>query len=279
VVVTTSAAEGKALHEDGALSALCAELTAQGRLAVIVEHPDRQPGSGLTVDAILDVDGVRWAVDHCLLSRASELPTRMTVAEKSLRDRLDAIALRFGVRLFVAYLPQPVAQDRKTRRINGIGSYYEALLTHAERAARTREPYLGSDGMAQVHLLEEGWGPGELPPVVLAPFTNATGSIFIGNEVDAGLREPLTKKLDRQFRPAKALGMRTMLLLDQIPRPGGGHTVWMASPRLVASTVSAILKDTGGESAIDEVWLRQPPRDEDTPRVCRVIPTAEAVLP
>jgi hypothetical protein len=79
------------------------------------------------------------------------------------------------------------------------------------------------------------------------------------------------KKIGHQFRPARGLGLKTMLLLDQIPRPGGGHTVWIASPALVASTVSAILAEAGALDAFHEAWLRQPPWGDDPPRTCRLV--------
>jgi hypothetical protein len=142
-------AEAKHQHEDSALAMLCAEFSAQGRPARVVEHPDRQPGSPLTVDAILDIDGDCWAVDHCLVSRARTLPTAMSVAEKKLLPCLQGLADRYGVGLYVSYLPQTVEPNRKARKANGIGAYYESLLAYAEQTARSGEAYLGDDGMAR----------------------------------------------------------------------------------------------------------------------------------
>jgi hypothetical protein len=90
-------------------------------------------------------------------------------------------------------------------------------------------------------------------------------SDVLGPEGDSGgrgvdrvlLREPFLKKLTINSIQPRAERCNTMLLLDQIPRPGA-HTVWLASPALVASVVTDILNDVGAIDALDEVWLRKP---------------------
>src|SRR5580698_7796783 len=52
--------------EDAAIGALIAALREEGREAALLAHPDRDPEHEheLTVDAVVGIDGVEWAVEH-----------------------------------------------------------------------------------------------------------------------------------------------------------------------------------------------------------------------
>jgi hypothetical protein len=78
-------------HEDAALQALCDELIARGSSAEITAYPDRDPQHPLTVDALINISGTEWAVDHCLLSRPPLLPPALKMAKETLQRRLDVI--------------------------------------------------------------------------------------------------------------------------------------------------------------------------------------------
>ena len=71
----------KEQHEDSALRALSDELRAQGHQVTVIANPDRGDSHPLTVDAIIEIDGTEWAVDHMLLSRPDNLQPAMAEAE------------------------------------------------------------------------------------------------------------------------------------------------------------------------------------------------------
>ena len=237
-------------HEDGALQALCEELIARGNHAHITAHPDRDRGHPLTVDAMINIDGTEWAVDHCLLSRPQLLPPAMKAAEVALQTRLDAIAKEHKRLIFASYLPQTGVKGEKWG-----AAYYDRIVKLAGEAVAMDAPVVvGDDTFSMVQTR-----PSDSPAAVLAPFTDTTGHPGVGTQVDAGLRAPLLKKLEGQLKQAKEAGFPTALLLDQVPRPGSNNnTVWIASPTTIAAAVTAILK-THSEThpkVLDQVWLR-----------------------
>jgi hypothetical protein len=239
----------KSEHEDEALRLLCSELTGRGLQATITAHPDRDPRHPLSVDALIRVDGDEWAVDHCLLSRAQSLPTAMRAAESALQAELDQIAVASGQMIVASYLPQTGALGERWGE-----DYYKRITELAKRAVTTGGLVPGDDGFATVQAI-----PSETAGAVLTPFTDTTGNPLVSAQVTAGLREPLLKKLDGQLKRAQEAGYRTALLLDQVPRPGAqSHTVWMASPTVVAGVAASILREHREKNArvLDQVWLR-----------------------
>src|SRR5258706_3036584 len=111
----------KALHEETGLNALGDELTGRGRQARITCGPDVDGHPVLYTDAVLEIDGRDWAVDHCLISRPADLPPAMAQAEKTLRARLEVIAERYQRGVYAAYLPQASAG----RAAKDIDAYYD----------------------------------------------------------------------------------------------------------------------------------------------------------
>jgi len=173
----------------------------------------------------------------------------MADAEKTLQSRLDAVVKAYQRSLLVSYLPQTKADHTKEQ----IDDYYSNVVQLAEQAAMTGSPAWGDDGMASAQPF-----PGSPPTAHLAPFTDTTGSAFLGTQLEAGLKAPLTKKLTGQLKDAKDKGWPTALVLDQLPRPNSkSRTVWIASPEGVATVVQRILNNHPG--VVDQVWLRQAP--------------------
>ncbi len=234
------------MHEEGALQALVGELRARGRDAKLVARPDVDGHPELTTDAIIDIDGREWAVDHCLVSRPEELPPAMAQAEAMLRSRLQVVAEQYQCGLHVSYLPQ--AQDGRSRR--DIERYYEDVIQTATLAARTGEIQGGSDAFIMVQVF-----PADPAAALLAPFTDTTGSAFLGTQVEAGLSRALTKKLTQQLKRAKDAGWPVALLLDQVPRPESRNpTVQVASAYTIAQVTQRLLNKYPG--VVDQVWLR-----------------------
>jgi hypothetical protein len=240
----------KSDHENAALQAFCDELTARGSLTEITAYPDRDPEHPLTVDALISINGTEWAVEHCLLSRPPQLPPALKKAEATLQPPLDAIAQAHNCVIHTSYLPQTGAKGEQWG-----AAYYDQIVKMAEQAAAMKPAWvMGEDGFTTVRTV-----PSETPHAVFVASITTTRHPGTGTQVDAGLRDPLLKKLDCQLRKAKEASFPTALLLDQTPRPGSNsHTVWIASPNTVAMAAATILRDHGRNNpkVLDQVWLR-----------------------
>jgi len=235
----------KEAHEDEALAALTDELNSRGRKAAIIRSPDRDPSDPLTVDAIIRIDGQDRAVDHCMLSSPPDLPGALAAAEKALQHRLDAVAEQYQCGLNVTYQPQSAARHDKQH----IDDYYDDVVRAAERAAQT-----GSFAGEPDDFMTADPFPSSLPVAYLISYVDTAGSTGISDQVEAGIRDALEKKLTRQLARAKDCGLPVALLIDQIPRPGRQGTVRSASPRLTARAVQESLNAHPG--IVDQVWLR-----------------------
>lgn len=238
--------DAKEQHEESALQELVNELKARGRQARITGRPDIDGHPVLTTDAVLEVDGREWAVDHCLVSREADLPPAMAQADKTLSARLQPVADAHSRGLAVSYLPQAKASHTKKE----IENYYDEVVRTAETAAGTGQMAVGHDGFITVQVYDA-----DQPEVSLIPFTDTTGNAFLGTQIEAGLAGPLAKKLEGQLKRAKDAGYPVALLLDQIPRPGSGNkTIWLASAYTIAQVTQRALNQHPG--IVDQVWLR-----------------------
>lgn len=238
--------DAKAQHEESALQELVNELKARGRQARITGRPDIDGHPVLTTDAVLEIDGREWAVDHCLVSREPDLPPAMAQADKTLSSRLQPVADAHKCGLAVSYLPQAKSGHTKKE----IENYYDEVVRTAETAAKTRQMAVADDGFITAQVYDA-----DPPEVIVIPFTDTTGNAFLGAQIEAGLAGPLTKKLEGQPKRAKDAGYPVALLLDQIPRPGSGNkTIWLASAYTIAQVSQRVLNQHPG--IVDQVWLR-----------------------
>jgi hypothetical protein len=62
-----------------------------------------------------------------------------------------------------------------------------------------------------------------------------------------------------------------MLLLDQVPRPGAGDTVWLAAPPRIASVVTAIPSEANALDVLEKIWLPRIPFGSEVPAVCQLL--------
>src|SRR5262249_125992 len=157
--------------------------------ARITGRPDIDGHPVLTTDAVLEIDGREWAVDHCLVSREPDLPPAMAQAEKTLLARLQPVADAHKCGLAISFLPQAKSGQTKKEGEN----YYDEVVRTAETAAETGQMAMGSDGFITAQVYDAG-----PPGVSLIPFTDTTGNAFLGTQIEAGLASPLAKKLDGQ---------------------------------------------------------------------------------
>lgn len=235
-------------HEDAALAALVDELTGRGKSVRITDHPDRISGNTLTVDALIDIDGTVWAVDHCLVSRPPQLPPAVAYAEKVLEPALDSLAVKEQCRIVASFAPLSGNTGKAQDAI-----FYQDMIAKATASVAARKV------VYEPNRFRIEFTAGD-PEVLLIPWAvDGAAGMSSADQVDEGLRDAVTKKLDGQLRRAKEAGYPTMLLVDQIPRPGTmSHTVWNAGPTAVAGAIQQIIDDhrQNNPLVLDQVWLR-----------------------
>jgi hypothetical protein len=237
----SSNSQEKTDHEDRALAALVRALSGTGHQARVASHPDRDNSVSLTVDALVDLDGTQWAVDHCLLSRDDRIPGARQGTEKRLQEPLEAIARQTGVALSVTYQPHAGPDT---------AAYCETILDMARAVAVDGQTRYRDDGCTSVAV----WPHAPAGEVGLSPFLTMTRDARLSNQIEEGIGPALDRKLAGQLRRAKDAGYPVMLLLDGAPRPGSlNDTIWMtAHPATVRAAVQPHLEAHPG--VIDLVW-------------------------
>ena len=81
--MSTGAAQA---HEHDAIEGLCEAFERNGRPARVVSWPDTDPTEALTVDAIAEIAGGRWVIEH----------SRLTVSNSFHRARKETLAALHG---------------------------------------------------------------------------------------------------------------------------------------------------------------------------------------
>jgi hypothetical protein len=241
----------KAVHEDEAFEDLLHFLRLQGAEAEIVSRPDRDRSDPLTVDAILRWDGALMAVDHCLLSRPADLVPAADRGKAELTRLLQPIAVESGRLLLVSFQPQVGVQGARWGE-----HYYRCFVELARMAVAADQQAELSDGISAVRAVLPPQG-GE-PGVGFLYVDDITGTGLISAQVDAGIREALLSKLNKQLRKAKTQGYWTGLLVDQQPRPGRHSSIWPARPETVAAVVRDLIAEHERDNphVLDVVWFR-----------------------
>ena len=96
----------------------CEALSAQTGMSVtVLSHPEDEPSHSLNVDALLDIDGEVWAMDHVRLVYDRQLIPAIDDIEDSLRTALEKLAEEHDGYLIVSYLPpdlSPAARQPTT---------------------------------------------------------------------------------------------------------------------------------------------------------------------
>lgn len=247
----------KSEHEDEAIGDLLDFLRSQGDQADLVSQPDRDLSSPLTVDAMIEWNGVVVAVDHCLLSRPAELPSAVDHAKTEL-SRLLPVAVDAGLLLLVSFQPQAGERGQDWG-----AEYYSRFVELARTAIASGKQADFGSGVGGVKALTP---PAGLEPGVEFIYVDdLTGTGVIAEQVEAGIRRTVLAKLDKQLARAKELGHRTGLLVDQQPRPGGNSVVWPAGPETVAAVIRTAVTEheQGAGPVLNYVWMRRTRRVED----------------
>ena len=221
-------------------SRLAIEALADMLHAVVLGHPEDDPSKWdtLTVDAVLDIGGVQWAVEHLRVTwEPSVTPARSDV-ERHLRPRLEALARAHHVGLYVGLYP--------TRGDERSGQYDE-IVAIAERVCRSRQDHYGADGFTIVVVISD------VGEVKLADFQS--DDPFIGSQIARQLVPAIRGKVQGQLLRASALGYSVGLLLDQTQPIGVAHrSIPYGSRETVQRVVTSALEPRSWGP--DRIWLR-----------------------
>jgi hypothetical protein len=227
--------------EDAALAALSRAVADAGHTVRLVERPDRDPAHPLTVDGIFEIDGTRWAVEHCRITFESTGPAAQAGVERALRPALERLAIEARRTITVGVLP-PYGEPES-------GTYYDAVLDTARRAIEAGEDQWWDDGCTSVQLSVADQDSAVRFIMVLSDTPD------IAEQLAHTLKETIGSKANGQLRAAKEAGFPVLLLLDQVtPVETKMPANFLAAPATVSTVVRAILDDHPG--IVDEVWMR-----------------------
>ncbi|MDP2286985.1 MAG: hypothetical protein Q8M73_00250 [Actinomycetota bacterium] len=232
--------------EDRVIESFTTWCESNGIRVNLLERPDRLVASArsipeLTSDGLvaLEVDGLtrQWSVDVMSLAE----PASHHIVPNGLVDRLDAIALRFGVSFRVeGDSPQP-------NELAGL-----AKAVELELATQGNEGYLQFSGVSVSWLPTP---PGEAPRTIIEALWLEASSALLSDQVRDQIREPLIKKAQRQARRGKEAGCYTAVLLDWVGHAGIAQgTFWLPQD---AFTIKQAVKEVlaGVEHNLDAVLL------------------------
>lgn len=195
----TPAAERR---EDEVIALVTADLLRSGRLATILDRPDRNPhrADGLTVDAELAVDDDRWAMDVTTLRWRSDLEALV----QKLKGRIEN---EFGAGLHNAGQTLTVTCD-----LSPDEQAIRELVELARQAIMSGQPQRRGHEAARLW----PWSP-QLGAVDVQPWLGQSANLQ--DEIVLSSGDPLRKKLRGQFSRARDLGYRTCLAVDQHGSP------------------------------------------------------------
>lgn len=235
-------------YEREAVRSFTRELARRGRRALVVSWPEdeeRDP-RGLTVDALLDIDGELYAVDHSRVTYGPRVVPALVESDRRLAERLERLAAAHGRAIVVSLAPpdgSPGARD----------AFLDLVVELAEAALLDGTSYLADDGATSVQLLPTPTIRGG--PNRVAIFGRLASTPSVEEQVRSALRAPVEKKLSRQLARARSLGYRAILLLDQYPPPAAvAPSNELAAPATIASVMGDLVVDHPG--VLTESWLR-----------------------
>jgi hypothetical protein len=236
--------------ERDAITGFLNQLTAEtGAEVGPVSHPEDDPRNPLTVDALVEVDGESWAIDHMRLVYERTVIPSADDAHRRLRESLREVARRHGRSLNVAVLP-----PRRHCAMTGeqINAYYARIVAKAEESAASGQNWFDLDATTSVQVRDRQDAPNP-PSVEIATWMAEDASIEA--QVVAALQEPVREKVRGQLAAAKAAGSRVLLLIDQMQDPTRRQpALFLASPATVTHVVLGILGGT--PDIVDSVWFR-----------------------
>lgn len=228
--------------EESALRSLISTLQSKGHNVADVGCPELDPSDPLNIDARFQIDDITWAVEHCRIVYDPDMIAAHKYAEENLRPFGDELASKYGIRLTVALYP-----PRWQRGQNPPIAFFNRIKKRIEASAQSG--LIDQDGECQIYVNAEG------PEFEMSFFTS--NDPLIRNQLLNGLKEPLLKKHDKQFMPARLEGLPLLLLLDQANDPDSKmNGQWLFSMETLRDVLLEIFPDI--DRPVTEVWLRRP---------------------
>ena len=206
-----------------AIREFCESLSAQtGVTATVLCHPEDDSSSPLTVDALLDISGEVWAVDHVrLVYDCALIPAVDDIADR-LRSALQQLATEHDRYLIVNYLPPGLSSTAsekgragKRAREAERAAFVDKIVGLAMQAVTTGDDRFLHDGLNTVRFALSRPSDGERVHLMAW----GSGGTFLDAQVAAGLADALRAKVADQLANAKEAGYRVMLLIDQVQDP------------------------------------------------------------
>jgi hypothetical protein len=232
-------------YERAALEELALELTRQGRPATVTGWPedDGPRADGLTVDALYEMAGRTWAVEHTRVTFGEKVEPHRQEAERELRAPLTALARDHDRSLLV--LVERPAGDARARQ-----AYFASVCALAEAALQDPSGSASSGGSRVLALPPTGEEQVQI-------LTTMAATANIQDQVRDALVDSLSAKLTKQLARANDLGFPVLLLLDQMEPPGDTTPAqWLAAPATVEAATAPMFDAHPG--VVNELWLRDP---------------------
>lgn len=242
-------------REKSAVDLVVTHLREEGSDTTWVCSPERHPCE-LRVDALLNIDGVAWMVDHMRLTWDKGVVPWMIEAQKYLEPRLDEMARGVNFRIAL-HCPRIDGASRKLRE-----QQFDEVVAWARQAAHDVQ-------RGALTPLEWRTGPNSLGiqflpwDEALAPPTHAPSHVLLGMALTTNVAEQFERvnrpvieaKLNGQLRKGPGRPPRAGLILDQ--REGDVEYFPVANGIFTSGTAARCLEDLLGESPdrLDAAWF------------------------
>jgi len=234
--------------EDDAIDLLILHLNRSGHTADLRDRPDRRKPKdqvdGLTVDALIEIDGEPFAVDVVRATLSGDDMRATDAWHKRVLPLLEKAAQEEGVKCEVrARPPDPVLQRAQDQ---------EEFVMAARRAMR--RTVSGPAQMIEGSKIEATVSR-DCPDASVLRRVYSSRSYRIDPDepvhenLSRSLGEALRKKLRGQLKRARALGYPTGILIDQRYDP----VHWLAHPGNFRLIVHRVLAQEG--AALDAAWV------------------------
>ena len=237
----------------------CEALSAQAGMSVtVLSHPEDDPSHLLKVDALLDIDGEVWALDHVRLVYDRQLIPANSTTSKTLstppwRSSLNTTADPGASDPPAGSSPAARHPGRAGRRARESekGAFVARIVALAEQALTTGQDRFLHEGITTVRLALQPNPSGQRVDLL------AWGSAgpWIEAQVTAGLADSLRSKLSDLLARAKQAGYPVMLLIDQVQDPDSRQpSQFLAGAWSVSPLVDQVMQERPG--VLDSVWFR-----------------------
>ena len=254
------ATRGSRAREQAAVDLLIAHLRAKGHIAEWQCSPEGvMCPSGMTMDAVVSVDGVPWMIDHTRLTWDDRVVPWIAEARAFLERELEVVAARVHARV-VLQCPRIDGDKMGARKQQLAEVLAWAVEAAADFEAGTLEamlwrPHPRGGGVQFIPMDEEAMAVTS-PPVDMA-FSMALTS-NLAEQFAVANWPVIERKLDVQLRKGLGRPSKAGLLIDQVEEEIRGYPV--TNQILRASSIRGALTDhlADRRDVLDAAWLIGP---------------------